>query len=410
MSVKWRRFKSAWAWGVWAVAFWGAIPLQAQDQTDEACIPALSYLPLDARQVGRDSHGNAALGTYERISPDGRFILRSYSGAQVGKVTLMELPSAVASSIRLYRTPFSNEAFPVQGTWRYLIDVSGEHYRFLDIFRSQADAKPLFKGGMTGFYAAASEMSEGPNGSNKAPKPERVQIRSLSWPQNADPDGQGVGPLQIATIEVQDDGSTARLVTTTGARFICGGRAPVDGNVYALPMLSVDGAEFSAIPQVPRVGQPSMRVYGLGAAPQAKEHECELRADLGLSPGKAVFGFPQDHASAWLTFSDLGHVYVHDRALRRTFRLDHAKHGVLASAFPGLTRDGRVIYGATWRDCADPKTCPEQAGYVVADPYQSQAYRDHWRAAGAKPPLSCITQKAVTAERARFARFHGLPD
>lgn len=80
MSVKWRRFKSAWAWGVWAVAFWGAIPLQAQDQTDEACIPALSYLPLDARQVGRDSHGNAALGTYERISPDGRFILRSYSG------------------------------------------------------------------------------------------------------------------------------------------------------------------------------------------------------------------------------------------------------------------------------------------------------------------------------------------
>ena len=159
MSVKWRRFKSAWAWGVWAVAFWGAIPLQAQDQTDEACIPALSYLPLDARQVGRDSHGNAALGTYERISPDGRFILRSYSGAQVGKVTLMELPSAVASSIRLYRTPFSNEAFPVQGTWRYLIDVSGEHYRFLDIVRSQADANPLFKGGMTGVYAAASEMS-----------------------------------------------------------------------------------------------------------------------------------------------------------------------------------------------------------------------------------------------------------
>ena len=374
------------------------------------CIAPLTYLPLDGNAVGFDAQGVPALGTYERISPDGRFILRSYSGAKVGTVSLMELPASGDGPIRVYSTPFSNEAFPVQGTWRYLVDVNGDHYRFTDVLRRQGEAKPLFRAGMTGFYAAASELPRPQTNPGGLPDEQAIYIRSLSWPQNADADSQGVGPLQAETIEVQDDGRSARVKRTTGARFICSNRRSEDGGVFALPMISIDGLEFSAIPQSPNQGQPSMRVYGLIADPMATAHPCDLHADLGMSPGKAVFGFPQDHASAWLTFSDLGHVYVHDRALRRTFRLDHAKHGVLASAFPGLTRDGRVIYGATWRDCADAKTCPEQAGYVVADPYQSQAYRDHWRAAGAKPPLSCITQKAVAAERARFARFHGLPD
>ena len=408
------RMKPTWRWVVstscQAVLLMMAAAARSKD-VPAACIPPVIYLPLDAREVGRDVHGVAALGTYERISPDGRFILRSYSGAELGKVSLMELPAAPGGPVRAFRTPFSNEAFPVQGNWRYLVDVSGEHYRLTDILRQQTHAKPLFKGGMTGFYAAASELPPMRGGSGQPAAstiPRRTHIRSLSWPQNADPDGQGVGPLQIATIEVEDDGANARIVASTGPMFICGGRAPVDGNVYALPMLSVDGAEFSAIPQAPRAGQPSMRVYGLDAAPQATRHPCDLRADLGQSPGKAVFGFPRAGSAAWLTYSDLGHVYVHDRALGQSFRLDHSRYRVLASAFPGLTRDGRVIYGATWRDCADGQ-CPEQAGYVVVDPYQSQAWRDYWSARGAPLPKACITREEVATERARFARLHGLP-
>ena len=380
-------------------------------KNDSLCIEPVTYLPLDAQQVGSDDNGVAALGTYERISPDGRFILRSYSGRQLGKVSLIELPES-SGKVQFYRTPFSNEAFPVQGSWRYLVDVTGEHYRFTDVLREQARAQPLFKGGMTGFYAAASELAAPAYQPADAPPAasgrQRIHIRSLSWPQNADPDAQGVGPLQIATIEVEDDGRAARLVGSTGPSFICAGRSPVDGNVYALPMLSIDGTEFSAIPQVPRSGEPSMRVYGLGAQPQAS-HPCDLRADLGLSPGKAVFGLPGNGKAAWLTYSDVGYVYVHDRDLRLTFRLDHARHRVLASAFPGLTRDGRVIYGATWRDCADAKSCPEQAGYVVVDPYQSQAWRDHWRGRGAPEHKACITHAEVAAERKRFARLHRLP-
>lgn len=389
MSMKHVLAAAAWAGALLPSLAAGPVEAEAS-----ACIPAVSYLPLD----------EAVLGTYERISPDGRFILRSYSGAMLGRVTLMELPAQGAGPVKATRTPFGNEAFPVQGTWRYLVDVNGDHYRFADVLRLQERAKPLFRGGMTGFYAAASELSAGAQG-----QPNTFYIRSLSWPQNADPDQQGVGPLQLTTLEIQDDGRQARIVQADGPRFICGQRASADGDVYALPMISIDGGEFSAIPQNPREGRPSMRVYGLEASPAARQHPCDLRADLGLSPGKAVFGFPRAGGEApWLTYSDLGYVYVYDRALKQTFRLEHARHRVLASAFPGLTRDGRVIYGATWHDCADASTCPERAGYVVADPYQSAAYRAYWQRRGQPAPKACITVREVEQERARFARMHGL--
>lgn len=406
------------------------------------CIPAIDYLPLNPQQVGQDDNGMAALGTYERISPDGRFVLRSYSGARLGQVSLIELPAEGVQDIKVYRTPLSNEAFPVQGSWRYLVDVNGQHYRLGDVLRLQTQARPLFRAGMTGFYAAAAEMvasaadplpTESQSGAQQhtsSPAPVAIRasaaassaegigvghdntvffIRSLSWPQNADPDSQGVGPLQIDTIAVQDDGRSARVLHSSGAQYICGQRAAVDGNVYALPMLSVDGAEFSAIPQTPASGTPSMRVYSLSQQPMADKHPCGLLSDLGLSPGKAVFGYAQGTAPAWLTYSDLGYVYVHDRQSGHSFRLDHARNKVLASAFPALTRDGRVIYGATWQDCPSAGACQPQAGYVVADPYQSQSYRAYWREKGIPPPKTCITRQEVAAERAHFARQRNLP-
>ena len=381
------------------------------EAAEEACVPPISYLPLDGKMVGVDTNGVPALGTYERISPDGRFILRSYSGAQWGRVSLMELPPTGTGPVKTYRTPFDNEAFPVQGTWRYLVDVNGEHYRFADVLRQQAQAKPTFKGGMTGFYAAASELTQSSDLLTAGEKTQTVFVRSLSWPQSANPDQQGVGPLQIATLQVRDDGRRAQVVSTDGPQFICSGRSAIDGDVYALPMISIDGTEFSAIPQVPRQGRPSMRVYGLGQAVSGPA-PCDARADLGFSPGKAVFGYARegDKTPPWLTYSDLGSVYVHDRALSATFKLALGRYRVLTSAFPGLTRDGRVIYGATWRDCAEASTCPEQAGYVVADPYQSADYRNYWLRRGQPAPKMCITQHDIMAERARFARMHRLPD
>lgn len=375
----------------------------------DACIPALTYIRLDANMVGASDDGTPVLGNYERISPDGRFILRSYSGGGLGQVSLIELPATGDQPVRAYATPLSNEAFPVQGSWRYLVDISGRHYRFSDILRQGRQARPLFKGGMTGFYAVASEMKPpaAHEATDEADGPD-IFIRSLSWPQGASEDAQGVGPLQLETLQVRDDGRQARVVASTGSRFICGNRRAEDGGAFALPMLSIDGTEFSAVPQAPNKGQPSTRVYELAADPMATQQPCALQADLGQTVSKAVFGYASDAAPPWVTYSDVGSVYVFDRQLQRSFRLDRARSRVIASAFPGLTRDGRVIYAATWRRCPDRSSCPQQAGYVVVDPYQNTEYRAYWQAQGKAPPKACITQQEVQQQRARFAAMHGL--
>lgn len=374
------------------------------DVTGSSCIPAVSYLPLDAAVVGTDANGVPALGTYERISPDGRFVLRSYSGKRLGEVSLMELPSGPDGRIRAYRTPLSNEAFPVQGSWRYLVDVDGRHFRLRDVLRSEAGAKPLFQGGMRGFYAAASELD-----ARDVPDPSLVWIRSMSWPQG-DRSGQGTGPLQVRTIAILDDGRAAEVVSDTGPQFICGSRRAVDGGVYTLPMISVDGREFSAIPINPRVGQPSMRVYGLSSVIPGADHGCEPRMDLKASPGKAVFAFP-GLDSAMLAYTDNASVYFVDRRAPlqdQVFRIDDERTQVLASAFPGFTRDGRILFGATWQDCTVHGRCESRAGYVVADPYQNADYRQQVQRLGLSPEKLCITHADVQRERRHFASELGL--
>ena len=395
----------------WAVGVGLALGLAMGALADSDCIPPVSYHVLPTALAGADDNGEAALGSYERISPDGRFVLRSFSGARFGQVSLIELPEREGQPLRAYRTPLSNEAFPVQGSWRYLVDVNGEHYRFTDVLRQQQRARPLFQGGMTGFYAAASEL----DADGAAPVPrggaaaQSFYIRSLSWPQG-DAEMQGTGPLQIRTVRVSDDGQRARIVEDTGPQFICTERNQRDGNVYGLPMISIDGREFSAMPQSPREGRPSMRVYGLSVAAMAPHHACDLRADLGFSPGKAVFGFPSPAEPADLTYTDNASIYFFDRRLGRSFLIDEYRRDLLASAFPGLTRDGRIIAAATWKRCGADGVCTPEAGYIVADPYQSQAWLAYWRDQGRAPPRGCITRARVAQERARFAAFHHLAE
>jgi hypothetical protein len=369
------------------------------------CIAPVSYWPLDGALVGSDSQGVPALGTYERISPDGRFVLRSYSAARVGAVSLIELPPIQGQPMKVYRTPLSNEAFPVQGSWRYLVDVDGRHFRLKDIVQLQARARPLFRGGMSGFYAAASEMSD-----IDSPDTGLVWIRSMSWPQGGR-EGQGTGPLQIRTLGIQDGGDMIKVVSDSGGQFICGARSVTDGNVYTLPMISVDGTEFSALPINPARGDPSMRIYGLSPDAMAPAHPCDLRTDLQATPGKAVFGFASPGSHTMLAYTHNGSVYFVDRrpdGAAQAFQIEDLQNRVLASAFPGITRDGRIVFGASWQQCSPKGECQEQTGYVIADPLQNADYRQAMAQRGVALPKACTTEADVARERGSFATSRGL--
>jgi hypothetical protein len=386
----------------------------------EQCIPANTFNELPAKLVGTqtDAYGKTtvALGSYERISPDGRFVLRSFSGGRLGEVSLIEL-NASGQAVATYDTPLSNEAFPVQGSWRYIVDVNGDHYTFGSLLRNNDKDKrrisPDFKGGMIGFYAAAAELPADAAHS----KPGHVRIRSMSWP-NATGEGQrqGEGALVARTLEI--DTSRQRIVSDSGFVNLCTQRVREDGPLYALPMISVDGLEFAALPQTPVKGEATMRIFGFGADGTS----CASRAAFGFSSGKTIFGFPHAAGGADLAYEYRGQVWWVNRGTGtgpepgegQRFNLapyyDNPRTELLASAFPGITRDGRVIYGATLKDCpADPaKPCLDKAGYVTSDPYQSNAYQQFLRQHKGPARRQCITHGDVARERDAFAKLHGL--
>jgi hypothetical protein len=402
----------------------------------QACVPAHQFAELPSRIAGdqTDAYGKTtvALGAYERVSPDGRFVLRSYSGSRLGEVSLIEL-SAEGQVIRAIPTPLKNEAFPVQGSWRYLVDTNGDHYALESIVRvfpdgnpnekqsisllanrqlmqealSKAPARPVFRGGMDGFYAAASELP--------SPKPGHIRIRSLSWPNSSgDAQTQGEGALVSRTIEV--DTQRQRITADSGSVFHCRERVRQDGSLYALPMISVDGQEFAALPQMPVEGKQTMRIFGFGADGKG----CEVSQAFDFSSGKAIFGFPQTAIpgrpaqAANLAWEYQGHAHWYSRELGLPFNLSPfelegrrtgADFELIASAFPGLTKDGRVIYGATLKDCQvsqGRRTCRDRAGYMISDPYQSNAYRNFLLTYKGPARQQCITRGDVLRARAEF--------
>jgi hypothetical protein len=403
-----------------SAAFMPAIGQKTAENTSsealQECIPAHQFAELPARLAGEqtDAYGKTtvALGAYERVSPDGRFVLRSYSGARLGEVSLIEL-SAQGQVIRAIPTPLKNEAFPVQGSWRYLVDTNGDHYTFESIARisyagerpiSSTNApRPVFRGGMDGFYAAASELPSS--------KPGHIRIRSLSWPNaSGDSQTQGEGALVSRTIEV--DTRRQAITADTGPVFHCRERVRQDGSLYALPMISVDGQEFAALPQTPVQGKQTMRIFGFGSDGKG----CELRQSFDFSSGKAIFGFSESATSssrakaAGLAWEYQGQAFWYSRELQQPFnitpfelegRRTGAGFELTASAFPGLTQDGRVIYGATLKDCASG-TCRERVGYMISDPYQSNAYQNFLLSYKGMARRQCITQGDVMRSRAEF--------
>lgn len=396
----------------------GAMPANFWRQGIEArlkpsqCIPQNQFIALDPKLAGLDDNSEVALGAYERVSPDGRFVLRSYSGKRLTAVTLVELPGPVskkdaADQQRMIETPFANEAFPVQGSWRYLVDTNGEHYEFSSILRNQNAAKPLFKGGMTGFYAAASEVESTYPLRTSQP----IRIRSLSWPNaNGSTETQGEGMLTARTLTV--DPRQQNITADSGRVNLCLGRVATDGPMYALPMISVDGTEFATLPQMPVAGEPTMRLFAFGADGK----QCEPQGQFKSQSGKVIFGFSNNkpNVQADVAYEYRGQIWWYQRSTSTPHNLapwegaQHVSNGqnvtyktVLASAFPGITRDGRVVYAATWKRCVGA-TCQAEAGYVVSDPWQSNAYKNQGSA------KSCISVQDVARERAAFAAFHDI--
>ena len=157
--------------------------------------------------------------------------------------------------------------------------------------------------------------------------------------------------------------------------------------------------------------------------------QCLPEQQFASPAGKVTFGFPAKTvvgtgapALANLVYEYRSQVWWYDSASATALNLAPVedqpveltvpyRRKIMASAFPGLTRDGRVIYAATWQLCKG-SVCVDEGGYVASDPYQSNAYQQLF-ARQVLPGSTgqrqrCITSGEVLQERADFATFHGI--
>lgn len=352
------------------------------------CVPAHEYYPFTGPWVSKNDNGEVVLGMYSRVSPDGKYVLRSFSGSGLSKVTLMELVKGEKNKVIPYETPMSNEAFPVQGSWRYLVDIDGDHYKLSDIIKNQKKAKKQFKGGISGFYTVAAELNGGTTSSHK--------IRSLSWP-SGNGDNQGVGVLTNRLISVSLDNSGFASLTDKGhTNYMCKNLRSTDGEVMSLPMISMDGSEFASMPQNPKNSEVSMRIYKF----DQDEKSCLKVLDLEVVAAKIIFSQPELNAVLFYASGAMGDggngIYFYDRDIKKSFSLDDPDKKVHADSYPGFTRDGRIVYGAYWQSC-NGNECKDEAGYVVSDPYQSQGVIDfkNTNEEAGKKFKKCVTEDDV---------------
>ena len=353
------------------------------------CVPPHEYYPFTGSWVSKNDNGDVVLGMYSRISPDGRYVLRSFSGKNLSQVTLMELVKGETNKVTLYETPMKNEAFPVQGSWRYLVDVNGDHYKLSDIIKNQRKAKKQFKGGISGFYTVAAELVGGTAAAHK--------IRSLVWPTGTS-DNQGVGVLSNRVISVSLNKSGVASMTDKGStNYMCKNLRATDGDVMSLPMISMDGSEFASMPQNPKGSEASMRIYKFGEDGKS----CIKTLDLQVVAAKIIFSRPELNAVLFYASGAMGSkgngIYFYDRDVKKSFSLDDVSKKVQADSYPGFTNDGRIVYGAYWQTCNDGGECKDEAGYVISDPYQSQDIIDYKAAnpESGKKFKECVTQEEV---------------
>lgn len=386
----------------------------------EQCVPAYEYIPY-ASMTKSGSENDERTGQYQRVSPDGRYVLRSDSGSHLGSVTLLEIKKSTSKNqfeAYAYKTPLANEAYALLSTFRFVVDVSGQHHKISDIKSNGKNSQPYFKAGESGWYAASTEL---PGGTDAA-----FKIRSIAWPNNNASTGfnrgsdMGKGILYMSETDMIKDNGKYKVKNEKRYK-LCENLEKSEGTIFFQPMISPSGQFLSAMPTNPKGGEPTMRIYKI-----LDNGRCEKVDDLGKVSQKAALGLESSGqippvmwsgpmiANDHKTNLPVNGLYVRDPELGLNFYLGDDKKSFQPVGFPNMTKDGRIVVSATWKNCslnsANKEVCSDSRGIVRLDPNQSTEVKNY-KAKGQKSASwfkKCITTTDVIKVEKEQNQIYGF--
>ncbi len=386
----------------------------------DQCVPAYEYIPY-AGMSKSGSENDERTGQYQRVSPDGRYILRSDSGSHLGSVTLLEIRQNASQEnleAYAYQTPLANEAFALLSTFRFVVNVNGEHHKISDIKKNGKNSTANFKAGESGWYAASTELKGG--------NANAFKIRSIAWPNNSASSGfnrgsdMGKGILYMSETDMVNENGRYRAKNEKRYK-LCENLNPSEGNIYFQPMISPSGQYLSAMPVSPKDGEVTMRIYRI-----LDRGRCEKVDDLGKVSQKAALGLEVDGQLPPVMWSGpslvqdertklpINGLHVRDSELGLNFYMGNNKKMFQPVGFPNMTRDGRIVVSAIWKNCSigasGKEVCKDSRGIVRLDPNQSEDVM-RYRSQQGKPTAAykkCITSAEVQKVEQEQDQIYGF--
>lgn len=304
------------------------------------CVPARVEIPFP-----KSAQGNT--GMYHRVHPSGDYVLASGAyGEGHTSVSIWDLKNLDKGHAKVIKTPMVDETYPVEGSWKLFASPNHDggtmkYFKFSDIKAKQEQATEIFSDSEHNQYYHSSAELPGSTG-------RKMKFRTMLWQNSVYRD-----------YEVSFDANGKMTKEThTETKVACGNKQQLSS-----PILSKDGSEVAT-----QDGNGHTVIYKIKA-----DGSCDLVDEFGFDTGKVNFSYGNGsqvvfQASVRQDVNGnqeyVNGIWIYERCKapapagckRGPRRLSTPADSDNAS-YPGMTKDGRVIYIA-------------EGKFVIVDPKQ----------------------------------------
>lgn len=166
------------------------------------CVPARKFISYPAKM---------SVGAYQRIHPNGKYIMQSSMNNGVSQVRLIDIEnlSSDGSVINVIDTPMQNESYPTPCDWNYISSPNHggfmRYYKLEDLVEKKMETQPVHADNFNEFYQSIGDLNCG--------KTDQKKIRMMLYSSRAVRDYSIRIENGKEVFEVENSGTLCKTVT-----------------------------------------------------------------------------------------------------------------------------------------------------------------------------------------------------